>query len=164
MRLHLLRHAEAHPTWPDETRELTENGRESLRGLARLVRDTGGLEVEEIRHSTLVRARQSAEVLAHELKLPAKLREIPGLAPEDPVVPVARTLASEKAKSLLLVGHNTHLERLTSLLLTGREHQPVAEIKKATLLCFERVDRPSALGQAEPIWILRWMLSPRFFR
>ena len=163
MRLHLLRHAEAHPTWPDETRELTDNGRESLVRLARLVREAGGLEVDEVRHSTLVRARQSAECFVNELKLAAPLRETRGLAPEDPALPVAQVLGRDPAGSLLIVGHNTHLERLVSALVTGRENHPVAEIKKACLLCFDRVERNTVSG-AEPLWILRWMLSPRFFR
>ena len=67
----------------------------------------------------------------------------PGLAPNDPVVPVARWLRSEtEYQSLALVGHMPFLGRLASLLVIGDEQAQVVGFQMGGLVKLEpKVDR-----------------------
>lgn len=155
MKLYLLRHAEAHPGPDDALRPLTGKGKQSLQILARHLKRIKPLKIHEIRHSTLLRARQTAELFLKETGWALPLREVPLLKPEDEVQTLAGILEEEQ-KSVLLVGHNPHLERLTGLLVTGTPGVFPVEIKKSTLLCLSRTNpAPTAL------WRVEWILSPR---
>lgn len=158
MRLFLLRHAEAAPGVPDAGRLLTDRGREQVGRIARLVDWSCVDGVKSVEHSGLVRARQTAELLAAEVPLRKPLAIRASIRPmDDP-----RLLAMEVASSRddrLIVGHNPHLSRLAGLLL-GRGQQEVALVlKKAAFLALERSrpgDKESPLGH----WTLLWLIPP----
>ena len=67
----------------------------------------------------------------------------PGLAPNDPVVPVAQWLRAEtEHQSLALVGHMPFLGRLASLLVVGDERAHVVGFQMGGLVKLEpKVDR-----------------------
>ena len=67
----------------------------------------------------------------------------PGLAPNDPVVPVAQWLRAEtEHQSLALVGHMPFLGRLASLLVVGDEQAQVVGFQMGGLVKLEpKVDR-----------------------
>ena len=67
----------------------------------------------------------------------------PGLAPNDPVVPVAQRLRAEtEHQSLALVGHMPFLGRLASLLVVGDEQAQVVGFQMGGLVKLEpKVDR-----------------------
>ncbi len=67
----------------------------------------------------------------------------PGLAPNDPVVPVAQWLRAEtEHQSLALVGHMPFLGRLASLLVVGDEQAQVVGFHMGGLVKLEpKVDR-----------------------
>ena len=156
MRLFLLRHAEAAPGIPDAGRLLTERGRNQVARMARWVDWTCVEGVKSIEHSGLVRARQTAELLAAEVPLRKPLAIRSAIRPTDD----PRLFAMEAAASRddrLLVGHNPHLSRLAGLLL-GRGQQEVSIVlKKAAFLALERsrsATKESPLGQ----WTLLWLI------
>lgn len=155
MKLYLLRHAEAHPGLEDAQRPLTGKGKQSLHILAQHLKRIKPLKISEIRHSTLVRAKQTAALLLKETGWNLPLHEVPLLKPEDEVQTLAEILEEEQ-KSVLLVGHNPHLERLTGLLVCGDPEALPVEIKKSTLLCLSR-PKPGL----SPLWRIQWVLSPR---
>jgi phosphohistidine phosphatase len=149
MELHLIRHAHAEDTAPDATRRLSPRGRRQARALARRLRATGEFAPAEIWHSTLRRARETAELLAPAAP-GAPLREQTGLAPEDDPAAIVRRLARTR-EPVALVGHEPQLSALASQLVTGTADPVVFHVRKASALALTRVGRR---------WVVRWFLPP----
>src|SRR6266850_8250767 len=107
--LYLIRHGLAEDrgeAWPDDAkRPLTEEGmsrlRKQARGLARL-----GVAVDIVLTSPLVRARQTAEIIAAGLDLRPHVAAIDSLAPDCPYAALAADLEKHSRKTrIALVGH-----------------------------------------------------------
>jgi phosphohistidine phosphatase len=128
MKLYVMRHGPAEdqaPSGQDSDRSLSPSGRSRVRSVAKAL-----LEYDEepfaIVTSQLVRAVQTAEIVA----VAAKLAERGGavevhreLAPGGEAFELARTLAREGRKRVMLVGHEPDLSALVSALL-GDFDQP----------------------------------------
>jgi len=136
MLLYLIRHAEAADTAPDNARALTARGRHEVATLAHFLRRTKAFCPDEIRHSPLVRARETAQLLARDLDLKAPLRETAGLTPEDDPHTIVAALAGV-THAVALVGHEPHLGALASLLVTGTSDPVVFAMKKGAVLALE---------------------------
>jgi phosphohistidine phosphatase len=145
LRLYLVRHGEARPDAEDAARPLTERGRHAIERVGRAAAERG-VEVAEIRHSGLLRARQTAEILATRLRPRGGVRATTGLAPEDDP-DIARAEYGEAGEPLLLVGHLPHLARLEAR-LTGRQTE--LSLQPGTMLALAR----SANG-----WELTWRID-----
>ncbi len=151
MELFLIRHTHAEDTVPDHARRLSERGRAQVETLAKFLRRGEAFAPREIWHSTLVRARETAEFLAADLKLDAPRREIAGLAPEDSPRALLKKIAAGPA-SLALVGHEPFMSGLATLLVIGRETGlPRIAMKKGAILALE--------GDAD-WWTVRWHVWP----
>jgi phosphohistidine phosphatase len=144
-RLYLVRHAiaaERGPEWPDDTqRPLTPRGvarmREAVRGLRAL-----GVRPQVIATSPLVRAEQTARLLAAGLGGKPDLVTIPALAPgRDPGAVAAALAGLGDASPVALVGHEP----------------PV--FKKGGVCCLD-LDGAPREGAASLIW----MATPRMLR
>ena len=96
---------------------LTPAGRAEVEATARALA-ARGVEVAEIRHSGLVRARETAEILGGVLTPARGIRATTGLAPED-APDVAAGALERVAAPLMLVGHLPHLARLAAALVGG---------------------------------------------
>lgn len=154
MNLFLIRHAAAEDATPDESRRLTRSGRADARALGVFLRKSGAFTPDEIWHSTLVRARETAGLIAAELrKAPAPV-EVAGLAPEDDPAAFARRLRAG-AESIAVVGHQPFLGALASLLVTGAAEPPRFAVRKCAVIALEGTGRS---------WIVRWHLSPELIR
>ena len=134
MEIWILRHAKAEdagPTTPDEERELTPGGHETMRSVARAI---ARLEpkLDAILTSPLVRARQTAEPVARALSLEDKLIESDALVPEADPKAILREIGKRGLGRVMVVGHMPHLGRLLGYLLTGRQDTAI-DIKKAAL-------------------------------
>lgn len=162
MNLYLMRHgiavAEPSGTESDSERRLTPKGikrmRRAARGLRRL-----GISFDTIVTSPLVRARQTAEIVAEILGLESQLEEIPELAPERSVNHLISALARfHDREHLLLVGHNPLLIRAFSFFISGKDGLQI-ELKKGGFGCIE-IDGlpPSGPGT------LHWLLTPKQLR
>lgn len=149
MELFLIRHAHAEDTVPDAARRLSPRGRRQARALARRLRATGEFAPAELWHSTLRRARETAELLAPAAP-GAPCREVPGLCPEDDPAAVARRLARTRAP-VAIVAHEPLLSALASRLVTGTAAPVVFDVRKASALGLTRVGRR---------WVVRWFLPP----
>jgi phosphohistidine phosphatase len=117
MRCVLVRHGTAAAGPDDRSRPLTPTGRAEVLETARALA-VRGVEVAEIRHSGLTRARETAEILSARLAPRQGVHATTGLAPgDDPGVAAADLdLATEP---LMLVGHLPHLARLAAALVGG---------------------------------------------
>lgn len=150
MDLFLIRHTHAEDTAPDDLRQLSKRGRQQARRLARFLRQSGGFTPEEIWHSPLVRAQETAALICLGTRLGVPLREVAGLRPDDDPRLIARRLAQE-SRSVALVGHEPHLSALASLLVAGAPEPARFAMKKGAALALEGAGRH---------WIARWLVHP----
>ena len=88
-------------------------------------------------------AQSRRQLLVREIGGEPSVEARPGLAPNDPVVPVAQWLRAEtEHQSLALVGHMPFLGRLASLLVVGDEQAQVVGFQMGGLVKLEpKVDR-----------------------
>lgn len=134
-RLALVRHGEAGPPGPDGERALTARGRDETARLAEWC-VSQGLAPAEIRHSGILRAAQTAEILAARLAPPRGVRAVRHLAPEsDPSV--AFDEVAHEEGTLLVVTHMPLVGDLAALLAQRQGALPFAT---AGIAVFERGD------------------------
>jgi phosphohistidine phosphatase len=161
MELYLLRHGlaverGARGFEDDFSRPLTPKGRRQLRKVAVAVKKlTGSLDL--ILSSPLVRAKQTAEIVAGEMKLKKRLKYSNALAPGGVAAILLRQLGREKPapEKVMLVGHEPDLSRLISVLVTG-SLQLQLDFKKAGLCKLDAVTL-----HAGPCATLAWLLTPK---
>lgn len=158
--LYFVRHAiaaERGDAWPDDSkRPLTDEGasrmRKAARGLARL--DVG---IDVILTSPLVRARQTADILASALDPRPSIVTIESLAPGAGYTAFVADLEKHARKSrIAVVGHEPGLGELAARLIGSRH---AIEFKKGAVCRIDLDQIPSA-GPGH----LRWFLTPRMLR
>lgn len=155
MRLYLVRHGEATSKEEDPDRPLTEAGAREVREVAGFLFSAGGRKVAEIRHSTKLRARQTAKILAEQGGDATPFREVDGLEPMADVAGLAEELTAAEA-DIMLVGHLPHLDRLASRLVAGSAEKGAFDFDAASVLCLSRHN-----GESRPSWTVEWMVTPR---
>jgi phosphohistidine phosphatase len=155
MRLYFLRHGMAaeRSEWKggDAERPLTEEGKERMKrsaaALARL-----GLELDAILTSPLVRASQTADIVAEALKAKDKLLHENRLGTgfnRNQLAEILRDHAG--AEALMLIGHEPSFSETISALVGGGR----IVCKKGGLACVSLGDRTSLKGE------LLWLIPPR---
>jgi len=157
MKLYILRHGEAaehgDPRYSEAERPLTHKGIQRTRQLAHALRQMD-ISFDKILSSPLIRARQTAEIVAHALKEYVAFTET--LATDN-----LKSLAEHIAKlhprpgSLLLVGHEPYLSSFISVLCTGAANLPI-KLKKGALCRLEL--EQLTYGKCAT---LEWLLQPR---
>jgi phosphohistidine phosphatase len=123
MRLWIVRHAIAAdagpPTWSDADRPLTSEGRAEFRALCQHLarRDC---RISAILASPLIRARQTAAILAEEMNLPPDQIEVTSLLkPGFNLESLIQYLATIPGQSVAVVGHQPDLGFAASQLVGG---------------------------------------------
>ena len=158
--LFLVRHGlaeERGDAWPDDTkRPLSDKGiaqmRKAARGLARL-----GVSVEVVLSSPLVRARQTAEIIAGALDPRPSLVNVDSLAPDRSFAAVIADLEKHARKShIALVGHEPMIGELAARLIGSRH---AIEFKKGAVCRIDIDDLPPA-GPGD----LRWLMTTKILR
>lgn len=158
--LYLIRHGlaeERGDAWPDDAkRPLTDDGisrmRKAARGLARL-----GVSVDVVLSSPLVRARQTAEIVAGGLDPRPPLVNVDSLAPDGSYAAVIADLEKHARKTrIALVGHEPAIGELAARLIGSRR----AIVFKKGAVCRIDVDDLPPAGPGE----LRWLLTPKILR
>jgi len=153
MELFLMQHGEAVAESDDPARPLTGAGRAAVeRVVARA--QAAGVQVNRCLHSGKLRSEQTALLLAEAVVMGARVEARDGLAPNDPVAPVAQWLRSSvKDSSIALVGHLPFLDRLASLLISDDEDARVIEFQMGGLV--KLVPKQQGAGFA-----VAWALPP----
>lgn len=155
--LYLIRHGVAEDrgdAWPDDSkRPLTEEGtsrmRKAARGLSRL-----GVVFDVVLSSPLVRARQTAEIVAGGLAPRPALANLDSLAPDAGYAALMTELEKHARKPrIALVGHEPGIGELAARLIGSRRS---IEFKKGAI-CRIDIDEipPNGPGQ------LRWFITPK---
>ena len=151
MDLFLMQHGEALAETDDPARPLTGAGRAAVERVAGRAQ-AAGVRVDRCLHSGKLRAEQTAMVLAGAVG--ARIEARTGLAPNDPVAPVAQWLrGSVEDRSIALVGHLPFLDRLASLLIGDDENAHVIEFQMGGLV--KLVPKQQGAGFA-----VAWALTP----
>jgi phosphohistidine phosphatase len=159
--LHILRHGVAvergSPKFEnDSERPLTREGEKQLRKTSRSLKEMK-LDFDLILSSPLLRAKQTAEIVAKNLKLKKRLKFSDELKPDGSVKNLFRQLNELKPApdNILLVGHEPYLSRLISLLVSGGESAAI-DFKKGGL-CKLEVEKLRT-GKCAT---LAWLLTPK---
>ncbi|MDP3921023.1 MAG: phosphohistidine phosphatase SixA [Candidatus Omnitrophota bacterium] len=159
MKLYLMRHGEAVSDHVDPQRPLSERGRAQTASVAAYLRQTG-IKLQEVWHSTELRAKETAEGLVRVMELPLSCQEKKGLAPNDPAGPVADLLQEYAIHhpdgSIMLVSHLPFLPNLVEILLSTETQRGSVRFGEAGTLC---------LGcGADDTWSLDWAIEPEEVR
>jgi phosphohistidine phosphatase len=154
MRCYFLRHGIAvdPEAWSgeDHDRPLTREGRERMESEAKAI-ERLDLSLELIVTSPLVRARETAEIVAERLKARDRLVEDQRLAGGFAIEGLAEVLVSHPVESLMLVGHEPSMSATIGRAIGNA----TVEVKKAALAGVEIRD-PSA-----PAGTLIFLLPPK---
>ena len=158
--LYLVRHAiaaERGPKWPDDgKRPLTHKGMARMRLVVRGLRRLGA-EIDLVLTSPLVRAQQTAEILAEGLGTAPHVTVLKALAPGEPPSAVAAALATHpSARGIALVGHEPGLGELAAWLTSARE--PI-EFKKGGVCRIDVAALPPGRNGK-----LVWLALPKMLR
>lgn len=149
MSLLIIRHGEANINEQSRERELTQIGRDETKTLAKWLQKKR-LDSNTIFHSTKIRAKQTAQIIADELSLP--LKETIGICPDDSVESFCKEI--EKYNNSIIVSHLPFVDILTSHLLIGSDEK------------FTRFTTSSACylnKNEEGKWQIEWFYSPGNF-
>jgi phosphohistidine phosphatase len=137
--LYLLRHGIAvDPGTPgfenDSERPLIPKGEHRLRAAAAAMEKLE-LSFDLILSSPFIRAKQTDEIVAGELKLKKRIEFFDGLVPGGNSKALIHALNELKPapENILLVGHEPYLSRLISLLVSGGADAAAIEMKKGGL-------------------------------
>jgi phosphohistidine phosphatase len=158
--IYLVRHGlaeERGDSWPDDAkRPLTEEGmsrmRKSVRGLSRL-----GVTLDVVLTSPLVRARQTAEIVAAGVSPRPSLISAESLAPDGSFAAVVADLEKHARKRrIALVGHEPGIGELAARLIGSRH---AIEFKKGAVCRIDLATIPPS-GPGD----LRWLLTPKIMR
>lgn len=160
MKLYILRHGDA--VEPSDTkvkdaeRPLTPKGIQRTKQLGETLEQME-VSLDAILSSPLVRARETAEIIARELKFGGKVELMDSLTPSGSIENLVRelTMLRPSPKNVLLVGHEPYLSGFISLLCAGGPGLGL-EMKKGAL-CRLEVAAP-VCGKCAT---LEWLLPPR---
>jgi phosphohistidine phosphatase len=166
MELYLIRHGLAQPLgqkndFSDEKRALTSQGRdrmrEIVRGLHRL-----GVALDLIMSSPLVRAVETASIVAEGLGMDEKLIELtsnlsPGSSADELLAEIKQR---KRTESLALVGHEPDLGLLVARIISSNgDCRMSIPLKKGGVCCIQvRQTVPTFRGS------LTWLLTPKPLR
>jgi phosphohistidine phosphatase len=149
MYFYLLRHGEAVADSIDASRPLTRAGRDDVERVARLAA-ARAIQVSAIYHSGILRAVQTAEIMAAHLAPSANVWLMSGLRPNDDPSLAAAELAAA-ARPVMLVGHLPHMNRLAALLAGDSAEGKRINFVPAMMACYRREDS---------LWRLDWTITP----
>src|SRR6266436_1874692 len=160
MNLYILRHGiavdhSAAGFENDDERPLTGKGERKLWAIAEAMK---ALEIsfDLILSSPLVRARQTAEIVADALKCRKRMEITDTLAPQESAKPLIEYLRDQGAvDDVVLVGHEPFLSRLIASLISGNSDTSVL-LKKGGFCKLSTDDLKH--GKCA---ILEWLLTPK---
>jgi phosphohistidine phosphatase len=146
-RLYFVQHGLAENKLDNPDRPLTEEGFNQTRNNARQLLALKA-PVSHIFHSGKLRAQQTAEVIASVLNV-NKIDAIDHLSPNDDPALITQELNETAA---LYVGHLPHLEKLVSMLITGKEAPAILEFQNSAVVC---------LNKNEDVYKILWYITPQ---
>jgi phosphohistidine phosphatase len=160
MDLLVLRHGEAGKRSPlpnDSKRTLTAEGRQEIIDLSNGLKSLQ-VKLDYVLSSPLLRAKDTAEIVAKSLKFKGKIEELQSLKPEGSRLEFYSALSKLKQDSVVLVvGHEPYLSQMISEAISQSECR--INLKKAGLARIRVIATlPKLRGD------LRWLLTPKLLK
>jgi phosphohistidine phosphatase len=160
MLLYIVRHGNADSdARSDDERVLTAKGIRVTTAMASLLAQSKFEPPELILTSPLPRAEQTAKIMQEVFAQQAQFEIAKGLVSGTSLEAAMSVIASKKGEveTLMIVGHDPVLSRLTSAIVSGSD-APAIEMKKSAVAIFEltRFEVPRMRG------ILRAFVGPEF--
>jgi len=157
MDLLVLRHGEAGQRSnlaSDLKRSLTVEGKQEIADIANGLKSVE-VKLDHVLTSPLLRARQTAEIVAKSLKYKGKIEELDSLKPEGNKLEFCSLLSRFKQDStVLVVGHEPYLSKMISEAISQSGCR--ISLKKAGLARVRVLSTvPKIRGE------LRWLLTPK---
>ena len=150
MAIYLSQHGRSAPKEVDPERGLTPEGRVEVERVAKALADAG-ISVDVIFHSGKLRAAQTAELFANELKPMEGVQPRAGIDPLDDVMPLANDLPTGRDE--MYVGHLPFMERVIAYLITGDANRRVVAFRNGGVVRLE-------WGAEAQRWVIGWTLFP----
>ena len=138
MEIYLVQHGESKTKEEDPERPLSDKGKADVEKIAKSLT----IQPAKIVHSSKLRARQTAEILASHLNAPTE--EIEGIQPLDEPNP---EIIEDK---IMIVGHLPHLDKFSSSLLAGNPDAGIIQFHMGGVLCLKKQEK----------WKVKWFLLP----
>lgn len=162
MRVYLVRHGIAvdigtNNVTRDQDRMLSEEGQRRTRWAALGIKELCRRR-PHIFSSPLIRAKETAGIMAEVLQVVQQVEVYPDLAPDGDLTRLMGQLEMLGPDPLMLVGHMPDLGKLASILLSGTTDLNI-QFKKAACCCisFPGTVHPGQGG-------LEWLLQPKALR
>lgn len=151
MKLYLVRHGEAIPEHIDAQSPLSQKGREDILAMGHFLAKISP-DVSHIFHSGLLRAQQTAEIIAKGIHFTSPLEHYAEMTPYDSVSSLAQHI-NQASSNLLAVGHMPFLGLLVSRLVLSNENQEIIYFQKGTIVCLKRIPHTND-------WLIDWVMNP----
>lgn len=148
MALYLVQHGKALSREQDPAQGLSEAGKEETVRIAGVAKGYH-VQVGVIRHSGKTRAKETAEILADCLSPHQGVEAVSGLRPMDD--PGTFSSGIRVDDDCMVVGHLPFLERLVTLLTTGKPGRKVFRFQNSGIVCLDLDDDG---------WFIKWALMP----
>ncbi|OGB87001.1 phosphohistidine phosphatase SixA [candidate division WOR-1 bacterium RIFCSPLOWO2_02_FULL_46_20] len=148
MYLYLIRHGETVTESVGSEQPLSEKGMLDVSEIAAFM-SCANIKVDEIWHSTKLRAKTTAKVIAEAIEH-KNLVEREGLGPNDPIANIAEE-TDILHENTIIVGHLPFLDLLASQLLVNNQALRVVNFKTGGVLCLEKWQEG---------WHIAWMMNP----
>jgi len=152
-RLYVVRHATAEDVGEggsDHDRRLTKKGRKAFTRLVRRLAEAG-MDVDLVASSPLVRARETAEILAHELGC-GRIEVVAALAPGSDWRALVEWTVQQDAARVAWVGHAPCVGRLVALSIG--DGSAAIRMQKGAVAAVRFDDGPGQPGE------LDWLATP----
>lgn len=149
MKLYIVQHGDALTKDIDAERPLSNIGHAEVGQVAALL--AGHMHVSRVVHSGKLRAQQTADIFTTIIAGEFPVEQIEGIGPNDSVADFAQK-AEEWGEDMLVVSHLPFVDRLVSLLLSGRETENIVSYTPGSICCLQ-----STSGGG---WQLQWMIKP----
>ncbi len=160
MNLYLIQHGAALSKEEAPLRPLSPDGIVAVKNVANFTKNKIDYGSCEILHSTKLRSKQTAALLAESSGLGVGICEVANLEPLDDVSQIIDQI-SRKRQDLMIAGHMPHLNKLASRLITGSEDSGCFEFRPGAVVALRKV--PSLPGEdtASSRWGVMWMVVPQ---
>lgn len=150
--LYIVRHAWAEDAGPDGNdflRPLTKKGRKRFEKFLGLLRD-GGMEIDRIATSPLIRTRETAEVMARVFGIESGVDVVEALAPGADWQAILEWTIHQSVARVAWVGHAPCVGRLVAL--TIGDGSAAIRMQKGAVASLRLDDGPGHPGELE--WLL----------
>ena len=147
MKLYLVQHGNSLSKEENPECPLSDKGEQDVQRMSSHIKKIN-VNVERLLHSTKLRAKQTAEILAPAVS--ATPEEMVGLKPMDSVEEIQAKLAQWEGDTML-VGHLPFMSKMVSLLLGRNPDTPTVQYQQGSVVCLEQIENR---------WVIKWMLTP----